>query len=37
MVEQGAEQNVSVTAIEPATMLAELGKQQTQVLNGCFW
>lgn len=33
MAEQGAEKNISVTAIEPAQMLAELGEQQTQGLN----
>ena len=33
MVQQGASNNISVTAIEPASMLAELGKQHTQGLN----
>ncbi|PKG38927.1 class I SAM-dependent methyltransferase, partial [Psychromonas sp. Urea-02u-13] len=33
MAQQGATNNVSVTAIEPALMLAELGKQHTQGLN----
>ena len=31
--EQGAANNISVTAIEPALMLAELGKKHTQGLN----
>ena len=33
MAEQGASNNVSITAIEPALTLAQLGKQQTQGLN----
>ncbi|WP_160061177.1 class I SAM-dependent methyltransferase [Psychromonas sp. L1A2] len=33
MAQQGASNNISVTAIEPAAMLAELGKQHTQGLN----
>lgn len=33
MAEQGAKNNVSITAIEPALTLAQLGKQQTQGLN----
>ena len=33
MAQQGASHNISVTAIEPAAMLAELGKQHTQGLN----
>ena len=33
MAEQGASNNVSITAIEPALTLAHLGKQQTQGLN----
>ena len=33
MAQQGANNNISVTAIEPAAMLAELGKQHTQGLN----
>ncbi|MEJ6080354.1 methyltransferase domain-containing protein [Vibrio sp. 1-Bac 57] len=33
MAEQGASNNVSITAIEPALTLAHLGKQQTQCLN----
>ncbi|WP_417698535.1 methyltransferase domain-containing protein [Psychromonas sp.] len=31
--QQGADNNISVTAIEPALMLAELGKNHTQGLN----
>lgn len=33
MAEQGKANNISVTAIEPAQTLAELGKKQTQGLN----
>ena len=33
MAQQGASNNISVTAIGPAAMLAELGKQNTQGLN----
>jgi len=33
IAQQGAANNISVTAIEPALMLAELGKKQTQGLN----
>ena len=33
MAQQGTRNNISVTAIEPAAMLAELGKQNTQGLN----
>ena len=33
LAQQGASNNISVTAIEPAEMLAELGKQHTQGLN----
>jgi len=33
MAQQGTNNNISVTAIEPAAMLAELGKQHTQGLN----
>lgn len=33
LAQQGASNNISVTAIEPAAMLAELGKQYTQGLN----
>ncbi|MBB1274319.1 bifunctional 2-polyprenyl-6-hydroxyphenol methylase/3-demethylubiquinol 3-O-methyltransferase UbiG [Psychromonas sp. SR45-3] len=33
MAEQGAKNNVSITAIEPALTLAQLGKHQTQDLN----
>lgn len=33
IAEKGAANNISVIAIEPALMLAELGKQQTQGLN----
>jgi 2-polyprenyl-3-methyl-5-hydroxy-6-metoxy-1,4-benzoquinol methylase len=33
MAQQGEINNVSVTAIEPALMLADLGKQHTQGLN----
>ena len=33
MAEQGAKNNVSITAIEPAFILAQLGKHQTQDLN----
>ena len=33
MAQQGTSNNISVTAIEPAAMLAELGKQHTQGLN----
>ncbi|WP_409439576.1 class I SAM-dependent methyltransferase [Psychromonas sp. GE-S-Ul-11] len=31
--QKGADNNISVTAIEPASMLAELGKNHTQGLN----
>ncbi len=33
MAEQGSLNNVCITAVEPAQMLAELGKKQTQGLN----
>jgi 2-polyprenyl-3-methyl-5-hydroxy-6-metoxy-1,4-benzoquinol methylase len=33
MAEQGTANNISVTAIEPALLLAELGKKHTQGLN----
>ncbi|WDE00734.1 class I SAM-dependent methyltransferase [Thalassomonas actiniarum] len=33
LAEQGQSQNVSVTAVEPAKLLADIGKQHTQNLN----
>lgn len=33
MAEQGQSQNVNVVAVEPAKLLADIGKQQTQDLN----
>ena len=33
LAEKGAKNNVQITAVEPAQVLAELGKQQTQGLN----